>query len=126
MRKVCVHKRGACSKGLTIDAIDSISQIYYLDEELLPHTDKVVWTEPASFNAPWISYCLWDVQEGWRTYWHYDLGKLLAGTYELVMDLTYNFPIVDGMDLDQNGEIDVFEGESSYSSTLQVVEGACP
>jgi hypothetical protein len=117
---------GTCSKGLTIDYVDSVHNVFFLNGELIEKAqkkDKEFYKEPIVFDdAPWASLCIWDVDRTWGVPWEYKLGKLDAGTYELVWERTYDFNVIDGYDLDGDGIPDMHGEFTRIVTIIHVIE----
>lgn len=110
----------ACSKGLVNDYIDSVNHLFFLDGELIRKAqaqDKSYWSAPNEYELDDIpsSICLWDVDKVWVAYWEYSLGRLEPGDYELALERTFAFPVIDGTGY--NGELHTYQGFVRFPAT---------
>jgi phosphonate transport system substrate-binding protein len=120
---------GACSEGLVRDFKDSISsQSVTLD-------GKPLFRNPAKADRYWRriktlepgdewwfpGMCAWPSERGGRITWEYRLGRLKPGKHTLTVYRELAFPVIDGVDSDEDGILDVYDKDTYFGPDPQTI-----
>jgi len=105
-----------CTHGLTDDWVHATDHHYRLifEGQVIQEIDakKVTkhWGESFELNGR-VEYCIWPARTTWVAYWEYDKLKLeKPGEYQLEVYIAIREPLIDGFDLDEDGQADWYEG----------------
>jgi len=102
----------------TPDLVDEFLQnatfVVRLNGDPLPYTDDY-WSGAMSVG----DYDR-DGDEDFETGWGYPLGALPPGTHRIEWEMIFSTPTTDGLDMDDDGEPDVYEHDSGPDLIIEV------
>lgn len=118
-----------CTQGLMEDHIRATEQEYRLvyegevTQEIDVERAARHWGEPYEPSGS-TEYCIWPARATWVGYWEFEKLELKKpGLYELEVYIALSEPLIDGLDMDQDGEADVYEGvRYDKVITIEVIE----
>jgi hypothetical protein len=106
---------GACRRGLVqsffsavhLDWSLTLGDTQYIDplQEMDEYWGPI--EQDASFPT---SACQMKTEAMWLSYWRYPLGQLGPGDYELHLHYWLDHPVIDGIDNDEDGKLDRYQG----------------
>ena len=107
---------GNCTRGLTDDWVNATVHRYTLKrngvvvQEISAQKAEKYWSAPYVTDGQ-IELCVWPAQNTWASIWEYDKLKLNSpGDYELEVYVFLEEPLIDGYDMDQDGQADWYDG----------------
>jgi hypothetical protein len=104
----------ADTEELIEEFLQNADFVVTLDGEPLPHANEF-WNEPAS-----VGDFDFDGDEDYETSWLYPLGMLPPGRHTITWEMIFSEPTSDGLDMDGDGEPDVYEYDSGPDLIIEV------